>query len=240
MATLTNQPPEPVRLPTKLDPATVEIVNKLFAELQCIFPAWRQAWPDEKAMGRAKRSWVKGLFKARINSLEQLRWGVEACRELGEDFAPSVGRFIRMCVPKAADLGMPDEEAAWREAVRGSSYPDLHRWSHDAVRLAGRTTGWFYIRQGALPEETLRRRFGNAYHQLMRRVALGMPLEEPRQALEDMSEGKELTPEQAARRGERIVQENMRAQGLDGLTGEQARQQLLAKIGKTRGARHEP
>lgn len=237
MATMTNQPPEPVSLPEMLDPATVAIVNKLFAELQSIFPAWRQAWPDDKAMGRAKRSWVKGLFRAGINSLEQLRWGVEACRESGEDFAPSVGRFIRMCVPKPADLGMPDEDSAWREVVRASSYPDRHRWSHEAVHLAGRTTGWFFIRQGALPEETLRKRFGNAYHQLLRRVALGLPLEEPRQALEDQSEGKELTPEQADRRGEQLVQEIMRAQGLDGLTGEQARQQLLAKIGKSRGER---
>lgn len=235
MATLTNQPAAPVTEPLPLDPATVDIVNKLFAELQCIFPAWRQAWPDAKAMGRAKRSWVKGLFAARINTLEQLRWGIAACRELGEDFAPSVGRFIRMCVPKPADLGMPDEESAWREAVSASSYPDRHRWSHEAVHLAGRATGWFFIRQGALKEEVLRKRFGNAYHQLLRRVALGLPLEEPRQALEDQSEGRELTPEQADRRGEQLVQETMRAQGLDGLTGEQARQQLLAKIGKSRG-----
>ncbi len=237
MATLTNQPPEPVRLPTKLDPATVEVVNKLFTELQCIFPAWRQAWPTDKAMGRAKRSWVKGLFKAGINSLEQLRWGVEACRELGEDFAPSVGRFIRMCVPKPTDLGMPDEESAWREVVRGSSDPERHRWSHEAVHLAGRAAGWFHLRRGSLSEETLRKRFGHAYHQLLRRVAMGLPLEEPRQALEDQSEGRELTPEQADRRGEWLVQALMRDQGLADLSGEQARQQLLARFGRTRGER---
>lgn len=240
MATLTNQPPEPVRLPAKLDPATVKIVNELFAELQGIFPGWQRSWPTDKAMGRAKRSWVKALHKARISTMEQLRWGVEACRQLGEDFVPSVGRFIRMCVPDPADLGMPDEESAWREAVRGSSDPARYRWSHEAVHLAGRTTGWFYIRQGALPEEVLRKRFGNAYHQLLRRAAMGLPLEEPRQALEDQSEGRELTPEQAERRGERQVQELMRAQGLDQLTGEQARQQLLAKIRRTGGKRHEP
>lgn len=240
MATMTNRPPEPVRAPTKLDPATVKIVNELFAELQGIFPAWQRSWPTDKAMGRAKRSWVKALYKARISTMEQLRWGVEACRQLGEDFVPSVGRFIRMCVPDPADLGMPSEDAAWLEAVRGSSYPDRYRWSHEAVHLAGRATGWFYIRQGALSEESLRKRFSNAYGQLLRRIAMGLPLEEPRQALEDQSEGKELTPEQAERHGERVVQEIMRAQGLAGLTGEQARQQLLAKIRRTGGKRHEP
>ena len=226
---LQNAPAEPVRKPRPIDPATVAVVNDLFRELVSIFPAWRQAWPTDEALAGAKRSWVKGFMKAGIRSVEQLRYGVEACRELGEDFAPSVGRFVRLCVPKPADLGIPDEDAAWREVVRGCIDPEGFAWSHEAVHIAGRSVGWFLIRQGSLPEEALRKRFGNAYWQLQRRLSMGLPLEEPRQALEDMSAGKELTPEQAARQGERVLQETMRKQGLIGISGEQARQQLLTK-----------
>lgn len=238
MKAVPNLPSEPVRSSAakKPDPDTVQVVNELFAELQSIFPAWRQAWPTNQALARAKRTWVKGFMKAGINTLEQLRYGVEACRELGEDFAPSVGKFMKLCVPKPSDLGVPGEDDAWREVVRASSDPERFRWSHEAVHLAGRAVGWFHIRQGSLPEETLRKRFSNAYFQMLRRLSLGLPLEEPRQALEDMSEGKELTPEQAERRGERVVQEIMRAQGLSGLSGEQARLKLLEKMRIQRGA----
>lgn len=51
MATARNLPAE-VQAPAKqLDPGTTKVVNALFKELQAIFPAWKQAWPDE--IGRA-------------------------------------------------------------------------------------------------------------------------------------------------------------------------------------------
>ena len=50
MATASNLPAE-VRTPAKqLDSGTTEVVNALFKELQAIFPAWKQAWPDDEAL----------------------------------------------------------------------------------------------------------------------------------------------------------------------------------------------
>lgn len=234
---LPNLPAEQVhddraRTPTA---ETAYIVNTLFDELRSIFPAWKQAWPNEKAENRAKRSWVKAFMRAGVSTVEQLRYGIEACRAMDTDFAPSVGKFVKLCVPTTEDLGMPDEEAAWREVVRVCGNPDRHRWSHEAVHLAGRAVGWFNIRQSTVPEEVLRKRFAHAYFQLRRRASMGLPLEEPRQGIEDQSAGRQLTPEQADRRGEWVVQELMRAQGLDNLTGQQAREQLLAKLRIQRG-----
>lgn len=242
MKTLPNLPAEPVKdnLARKPNAETAKIVNTLFDELKSIFPAWRQAWPTDVAEKRAKRTWVKGFMKSGIVTIEQLRYGIEACRALETDFAPSVGKFVKLCTPTAEDLGFTAEETAWREVVRHCANPGRHVWSHEAVRLAGNAVGWFNLRCSSIPEDTLRKRFDHAYYQLRRRAAIGLPLEQPREGIEDQSEGRELTPEQAERRGDRVVQEIMRAQGLDGLTGEQARQQLLAKIRKTRGARHEP
>ena len=104
------------------------------------------------------------------------------------------------------------------------------------MRLAGSSAGWFNLRCSSIPEETLRKRFGHAYYQLRRRLSMGLSLEEPRQGIEDQSG--QLTPEQADRRGERVVQELMRRQGLDVVTGEQARLQLLAKMRVKRGESH--
>jgi hypothetical protein len=239
--TLQNLPPEQVcdSVAKKPTDETARIVNTLFDELKSIFPAWRQAWPNDAAEKRAKRTWVKGFMKSGIFTIEQLRYGIEACRSLETDFAPSVGKFVKLCTPTAEDLGFPADGIAWREVVRHCANPGRHSWSHEAVRLAGSAVGWFNLRCSSIPEETLRKRFDHAYYQLRRRKALGLPLEEPRQGIEDQSEGRELTPEQAERRGEQFVQRVMRVQGLDKLTGEQARQQLLAKLRIQRGDTHE-
>lgn len=241
MKTLGNLPAEQVRDDRARTPnaETAKIVNTLFDELKSIFPAWRQAWPNDAAENRAKRTWVKGFMKSGIVTIEQLRYGIEACRALETDFAPSVGKFVKLCVPTAEDLGFPLDDAAWREVVRHCANPGRHTWSHEAVRFAGDAVGWFNLRASSVPEETLRKRFDHAYFQLRRRASMGLPLEPPRHGIEDQSEGRELTPEQADRRGERIVQTLMRAQGLDVLTGEQARQQLLTKLRIQRGVTHE-
>lgn len=239
--TLQNLPPEQVcdSVAKKPTDETARIVNTLFDELKSIFPAWRQAWPNDAAEKRAKRTWVKGFMKSGIFTIEQLRYGIEACRALETDFAPSVGKFVKLCTPTAEDLGFPADDSAWREVVRHCANPGRHSWSHEAVRLAGDAVGWFNLRCSSIPEETLRKRFDHAYYQLRRRASLGLPLEAPRQGIEDQSEGRELTPDQAERHSEQFAQRVMRVQGLDKLTGEQARQQLLAKLRIRRGDSHE-
>ncbi len=239
--TLPNLPAEKVRdnVARKPNAETAKIVNTLFDELKSIFPAWRQAWPNEDAEKRAKRTWVKGFMRSGIFTIEQLRYGIEACRQLETDFAPSVGKFVKLCTPTAEDLGFPADDVAWMEVVRHCGNPGSHNWSHQAVRLAGTAVGWFNLRCSSIPEETLRKRFDHAYYQLRRRASMGLPLEEPRQGIEDQSEGRELTPEQAERHSERFAMRVMRVQGLDKLTGEQARQQLLAKLRIRRGDNHE-
>ena len=89
LKTLPNLPAEQVqdiraRKPTA---ETARIVNTLFDELKSIFPAWKQAWPNDAAENRAKRTWVKGFMRSGISTIDQLRYGIEACRALETDFA---------------------------------------------------------------------------------------------------------------------------------------------------------
>lgn len=66
------QPPASSAIPKTLPPGTIDVVNALFKELQAIFPAWKQAWPDDDALKAAKRSWTKAFIVEGINQLEQI------------------------------------------------------------------------------------------------------------------------------------------------------------------------
>ena len=171
----------PTGLPRSVDPATAEVVNKLFAELQSIFPAWKQAWPTEQALNAAKRTWIKGFMRAGLASLEQIRYGIDRCRETGADFAPSVGKFIRWCRPTPELLGLPSTSAAYREACR-IAHPAADRTGiHPAVYHAACETGFFEL--ASLPEDKSRKLFERNYAATVRMVLAGEVLREIPKAL---------------------------------------------------------
>lgn len=167
---------EPVTAPRAIDQGTASVVNKLFVELQSIFPAWKQAWPTTEALDAAKKSWIKGFMAAGINSLEQIRFGIQQCRKSGGDFAPSVGRFIRWCEPTPEMMGLPDAAKAYREACR-IAHPAADRSDvHAAVYHAACETGLYELAN--LPEERSRKLFDRNYAITVRMVMTGEPLRE--------------------------------------------------------------
>lgn len=162
--------------PASVDEGTASVVNALFVELQSIFPAWRQAWPNDKALDAAKRSWIKGFMTAGINSVEQIRFGILQCRKSGGDFAPSVGRFIRWCEPTPEMLGLPVLGKAYREACANSHPASDRVWSHVAVHHAACETGFYELANW--PEERSKPLFGRNYTITCRMVMEGQPLRE--------------------------------------------------------------
>ncbi|MCJ0972706.1 replication protein P [Pseudomonas sp. PS1] len=162
--------------PRSVDQGTASVVNSLFAELQCIFPAWKQAWPDEDSLKAAKRSWIKGFMAAGINSLEQIRFGIQQCRKSGGEFAPSVGRFIKWCEPTPEMLGLPDAAKAYREACANAHPAADRKWSHPAVHHAACETGFYELAN--LSEERSRKLFDRNYAITVRMVMTGQPLRE--------------------------------------------------------------
>lgn len=162
--------------PRAIDQGTAAVVNSLFAELQCIFPAWKQAWPDEDSLKAAKRSWIKGFMAAGINSLEQIRFGIQQCRKSGGDFAPSVGRFIRWCEPTPEMMGLPGASKAYREACANAHPAAERNWSHPAVHHAACETGFYELAN--MPEERSRKLFDRNYAITVRMVMTGEPLRE--------------------------------------------------------------
>lgn len=175
LPTLRNEPPVPTAQ-TQPSSGTVEVINKLFRELQAIFPAWKQAWPDAQALAAAKISWTKAFMAEQITQIEQIRYGIEQCRKLETPFAPSSGEFIAMSRPTPEMLGLPPLGDALHEAV-SNAHPAMTAtatWSHPAVYHAATEVGFHDLR--SLGSDAVRRLFERSYTMAARAVFRGEPL----------------------------------------------------------------
>lgn len=176
MQQLPNVPSAEV-VPLKIDAGTVQVINSLFRELVAIFPAWKQAWPDDAAIGAAKATWIKAFMAENINRIEQIRFGIEQCRKLGSDFAPSVGKFIKLCEPTPEMLGIPSLEKAFREACR-NAHPSMAgqgKWSHQAVWHTAKECGFEALNR--LESSLAMKLFERNYVITVRRMIEGLPLQ---------------------------------------------------------------
>ena len=161
--------PPPVQLGS-VDNQTAEVVEKIFRQLKAIFPAWKTAWPDEKALGSAQRSWTKGFMDAGICDIHQVEFGIKQCRKSGSPFAPSIGQFIQWCTPGPEACGMPTAADAWMEALMGTA-------SHEAVRIAANATGLFDLRSAKQEDKAMRARFERNYEIVLRRAQANQQLD---------------------------------------------------------------
>jgi hypothetical protein len=74
---------------------------------------------------------------------------------------------------------MPSVEIAFNEAIQYSQSPGGHRWTHPAVREAGRATGWFDLAQASSEARirALRSIFSKHYLAVVNRVMAGGEVE---------------------------------------------------------------
>ena len=161
--------PAPLQLGS-VDNQTAEVVEKIFRQLKAIFPAWKTAWPDEKALGSAQRSWTKGFMDAGICDIHQVEFGIKQCRKSGSPFAPSIGQFVQWCTPGPEAYGMPTAADAWMEALMGTA-------SHEAVRIAANAIGLFDLRSAKQEDKAMRARFERNYEIVLRRAQANQPLD---------------------------------------------------------------
>ncbi|APC19308.1 Replication protein P [Pseudomonas frederiksbergensis] len=232
MSKMGNLPPVVPVIPKQLPPGTTDVVNALFKELQAIFPAWKQAWPDDDALRAAKRSWIKAFIVAEINTLEQIRYGLQNCRQHGNDFAPSVGKFIKWCLPTPEMMGIPPHDKAFREALLNlhPARRTSREWSHPAVRHAALHCEMHNLAD--LTSEKASKIFDRAYDITIRMLVNGQPLEDIAIGIGHDSQKSEveLAEEFGAARQARLLA----IQGIP-TSGGAARALLLAKFGKNRG-----
>lgn len=181
-------------VPLKADAGTVQVINALFRELMAIFPAWKQAWPDDDALKAAKASWTKAFMAEGIQKIEQVRFGIEQCRKIKRPFAPSSGEFVQMCQPTPEMLGIPPLEKAFREACR-NAHPSMAgqgKWSHNAVWHTAKECGFEPLNR--LETSLALKLFERNYVITIRRMVEGLPLQAMPLALPAKAEARR-TPE---------------------------------------------
>ena len=212
--------PAPVQLGS-VDNQTAEVVEKIFRQLKAIFPAWKTAWPDEKALGSAQRSWTKGFMDAGICDIHQVEFGIKQCRKSGSPFAPSIGQFIQWCTPGPEAYGMPTAADAWLEALMGTA-------SHEAVRIAANATGLFDLRSAKQEDKATRARFERNYEIVLRRAQANQPLDG--KILTGIGRDSQKTELERAEESANIRQAKLlEVQGISSAGGA-ARAQLLARL----------
>jgi hypothetical protein len=223
-----TQPLPPATQPLGVvDDQTGEIIERIFRQLQAIFPAHKQAWPDDNALKSARRSWTKGFVDAGIRTIEQVRFGIEQCRRSGSPFAPSIGQFIEWCTPGPEHFGMPAVADAWMEAL-------METYSHPAVKAAANATGLFDLRSARQENKGLRERFERNYQIVLRRVQAGLPMDG--KILVGIGHDSQKTElELANERAEREAQERIAKQGIPA-DGKSARELLISKFGSRRAS----
>ncbi|WP_159390110.1 replication protein P [Pseudomonas sp. S34] len=236
LSKMSNLPLVTLEQRKQLPPGTADVVNALFKELQAIFPAWKQAWPDDQALRAAKRSWVKAFVAAEINTLEQIRYGLQNCRQHGGDFAPSVGKFVKWCQPTPEMLGIPSHDKALREALVNldPSRALSREWSHPAVRHAALQCEMHNL--NSLVSEKASKVFDRAYDITIRMLVSGQPLEDI--AIGIGHDSQKLETQLAEEYGEARLLMTMSQQSIP-LDGKVARAQLLARFASGPGKREQ-
>nr|WP_300312816.1 replication protein P [Halomonas sp.] len=191
------------------------LVAQIFTRLEAIFPrTFSSAFPSADMMTLARRELAQEV--ASWPALPTRRVVERAMSDLkreGSTWPPAIPALVSMLAPTPEDFGMPATGDAWCEALAHAHEPNRHRWSHEAVHMAGNATGWWDLTHTTAKSQwpRLEKRFHKHYAALANRVMAGEDLV-PRQLLEHDSHR---TPaELAERAGQEEAQRRAEAAGL--------------------------
>lgn len=150
----------------------VDAINQMFAEFELAFHnQYRKAFPDEGSLNLAKKYWLNCLSPFSPELI------LRAARQLvlGQPYLPTVANMVDLCKNGMSLYGLPSAHDAYLEACRAPSPKSAQEWTHPAVFLAGRATGWFEL--GSQPEAQIYPLFEHHYSQLMQKVLDGEELD---------------------------------------------------------------
>ncbi|MCK2183535.1 replication protein P [Halomonas sp. YJPS3-2] len=195
-------------------PETLALVNQVFTRLAALYPrTWESAFPSESVLALSKREMAMELARwVALPTRPVVERAMSDLKREGNTWPPTIPVLIRLLAPTPEDFGMPAVAEAWREVTAHAHEPRRHRWSHEAVRMAGNAVGWWELTHVQPSRvERLERRFAKEYQALVNRVMAGETLTE-RQLLEHDS--RRSPAELAERAGREEAQRRAEAAGL--------------------------
>lgn len=152
-------------------PDRADAVNRMFVEFRLAWPnQFNKAFEDKGDLILARRRWMEWLGDFSPEVI------VQAARRAAETsrYLPSPAEMRAAC---ESMLGLPPAREAFHEACARGFPKHAQPWSHPAVYLAGRATGWSDLESG--PDRSTFPRFEHHYEIMRRRAARGEPLSVP-------------------------------------------------------------
>ena len=172
-------------------PERVEAINQVFALFRLNYHnQYYAAFPDAEQLRQIKKLWLESLGDYGVS---QLLAGAKRAIEDSE-YLPTLNLMHRCCREAAEDLGLPPARAAYQEACAAPAPRAAQPWSHAAVYLAGRDSGWFLLTNRA--EANSWPVFREHYERYCTRVLAGETLELPPAPALEQDRGTPLSAEE--------------------------------------------
>jgi hypothetical protein len=180
-------------------------VNKLFTQLQAIFPAWRQAFPDDAALAEAKRQWSMGIIEAGLTSGDAIKAGLAKARKSKNPFIPSVGMFIEWCRQAALEhTQFPSLDAVLLQITQYAHYRKFPAMRPEQAPSISPVGYWVYqhidtYAVSRADTQEARRLVGVVYEEAREKATAGFDFPEPPQLIPSELAPTAATPESKER-----------------------------------------
>jgi hypothetical protein len=150
----------------------VDAINQLFTEFELAYHnQFHKAYGQEGSLNLAKKYWLTCLGDFTPDVI------LRAARQVvkTQEYLPTIAAVVNACENALPLFGLPQAHAAYVEACCAPEPKLRQAWSHPAVYLAGKATGWFEL--GTEPQSVIFPRFEYNYHQFCQRVLHGESLD---------------------------------------------------------------
>lgn len=201
-------------------------INSLFTLLEDAYPLkFKRAFPTDEDVNRAKRVWLQSLQDFHPRRI--LQAGKKALDT--SKFFPDLGDIRELCKLRYDEMGLKEPLQAYYEACNAQSQTRDCHWSHIAVYLAAKQTGWLTLRSEE--QRVAYPLFERNYEIICNRVLDGEDLEaEIMKGLED-SRSRDIM-RKADEQAERNLRQQMEKQGINPDSGRKAFEKLLKGMDK--------
>lgn len=198
----------------------MDAINALFTLLEDGYPLkFKRAFPSHEDITRAKRVWKNSLQEySPRRILQAAKKALDTSR-----FFPDLSDIRQLCKLRYDEMGLKEPLQAYYEACYAQQQTRDYPWSHLAVYLAARETGWLTLRSEE--QRVAFPLFERNYEILCNRVLEGEDLEAT--VLKGLEDGRQQeVTRQARENAQRQQRETMVAQGIDPDSGLSARERL--------------